>query len=130
MLNKFMKAKQLTLNVFKLIFIDLIWEIIYFPIWWYSSGLYRMAVFCLKKIKRGWYNLGLNIHFKFLFKPMYAQRDFAGRAISFFARLFTLIFKLIVFFVFLIIILLLFLLWLTLPIIIIWQIYLNSKFLS
>ncbi len=125
-----MKIKQTVLNVFKLIFVDLILEIVYFPLWWYSSGLYEIISFCLRQIKKQWENMSLEIHFKFLFKPMYAQRDFAGRAISFFARLIQLILKLIVFLIFSLIILGIFILWITLPIIVIWQIIINYKFLK
>ena len=125
-----MKGKGITINVLKVIVIDIIWEILYFPIWWYSSGLIRIFYFCLKRIKKEWNNLGLSIHFKFLFTPMYAQKDFAGRAISFFMRLINLIFKSVVFLILLSWYLLLFLLWITLPIIIIWQIYLNLNFLN
>lgn len=125
-----MKAKQAALNIFKLIFIDLILEIIYFPLWWYSSGLYRAGLFCLQQIKKQWNNMGLSIHFKFLFKPMYAQRDFTGRVISFFARFIQLIFKSLAFVVFGLISLGIFLLWIVLPIIIVWQIKINYKFLK
>ena len=125
-----MKIKQAALNIFKLIFVDLILEIIYFPLWWYSSGLYRTGVFCLQQIKKQWNNMGLGIHFKFLFKPMYAQRDFAGRVISFFARLVQLIFKLVAFLIFILIFLLIFILWIALPLIVLWQIKINFKFLN
>jgi hypothetical protein len=125
-----MKIKQNILSFLKLIFIDLIVEIIYFPFWWYSSGLYRTGIFCLQQIKKQWDNMGLAIHIKFLFKPMYAQRDFAGRVISFFARLIQLIFKLIIFLVFIVIFLLIFLLWMALPLIILWQIKINYEFLN
>jgi hypothetical protein len=125
-----MKIKQTSLNILKLIFVDLILEIIYFPFWWYSSGLYRTGVFCLKKIKEQWNNMGLGIHFKFLFKPMYAQRDFAGVMISFFIRLIQLIFKLSIFLVIILVFLLIFLLWIVLPLIVIWQIKINLKFLN
>ena len=125
-----LKMKQVILNIFKLIFVDLILEIIYFPFWWYSSGLYKTGVFCLQKIKEQWNNMGLSIHFRFLFKPMYAQRDFAGRAISFFIRTIQLIFKLFSFLVFILVFLVIILLWIVLPIIIIWQIKINYKFIK
>ena len=74
--------------------------------------------------------MGLSIHLKFLFKPMYAQRDFAGRVISFFARFIQLIFKLVAFLVSILLFLIVFLLWIALPMIIIWQIVINLKFLK
>jgi len=125
-----MKIKQTIFNILKLIFVDLVLEIIYFPFWWYSSGLYRTGVFCLKGIKNQWNNMGLAIHFKFLFKPMYAQRDFAGRVISFFARFIQLIFKLVALLVSILSFLIVFLFWIALPMIIIWQVVINLKFLK
>jgi hypothetical protein len=125
-----MKIKQITLNILKLIFVDLVLEILYFPLWWYSFGLYKTGFFCIKKMKKQWNNMSLSIHFKFLFKPMYAQRDFAGRLISFFARLVQLVFKLVAFFIFIFIFIFIFLLWISLPLFVIWQIKLNLKFLT
>lgn len=120
-----MKVKNFWIKVFKIIFIDIVWEIFYFPFWWYSVGFYRIVVFFIKKIKKEWYNLGIGIHFKFLFKPMYAQRDFSGRVISFFARIIQLIFKLIVFLIIFFIFLIFIVLWIILPAFIVWQIYIN-----
>ncbi len=120
-----MKVKNFWVMVFKIIFIDIIWEVFYFPFWWYSLGFYRVIVSLIKKTKKEWYNLGIGIHFKFLFKPMYAQRDFSGRVISFFARIIQLIFKLIVFLLISLIFLIFIILWILLPAFIIWQIYIN-----
>jgi len=124
-----MKPKKNIIEILKILVIDIIGEIIYFPLWWYSSGLYRTGVFCLKGIKKQWENMGMAIHFKFLFKPMYAQRDFAGRMISFFARLIQLVFKLVSFLVIILLFLLVFSLWIVLPIIVLWQIKINFKFI-
>ena len=125
-----MKAKNNIVNILKIILVDIIWEIIYFPLWWYSSGVYRTGVFCVRHIQKQWINMGLSIHLKFLFKPMYAQKDFAGRVISFFARFIQLIFKLVAFLVSILLFLIVFLLWIALPMIIIWQIVINLKFLK
>lgn len=125
-----MNIKKPIINILKLIFVDLILGIIYFPLWWYSSGLYRTGFFCCQQIKKQWHNMGLSISLKFLFKPMYAQRDFAGRLISFFARSIQLIFKLVSFLIFVVVFFLLFLAWIALPIFVLWQIKINLKFLS
>ena len=117
-------------KVLKLIFIDFIWEIIYFPIWWFSRGAYGALIFSMKKIKTTWHNLGISIQLKFLFKPMYAQHDFTGRAISFFMRFFVLIFKFLTFLIASIFYILLFFAWLALPLLILWQIYKNYQFIN
>ena len=59
-----------------------------------------------------------------LFTPMYGQYDWQGRIISFFVRLFQLIFRLIGFGVFFILILVLPILWLAFPVLVIYQIIL------
>ena len=68
------------------VFTDLVLDIVYFPIWWYTRGLKQttLALFgFLQNRERG---LGLFVWIRNIFKPMYAQSDFAGIAISFFMR--------------------------------------------
>lgn len=69
------------------IILKTIGEIVYFPIWWYSVGLWESV----RKIARFWLNqeksLGFTIWAKNIFVPMYGQHDWAGRLISFFIRL-------------------------------------------
>ncbi len=118
------------IKVLKVIVIDLIWEIIYFPIWWYTVGLYRAVSFCMRGVARRWHSLGLEIQFKFLFKPMYAQSDFTGRVISFLMRFSGLIFKFFAWLIVVIVFILIFALWIILPIIVLWQIKLNINFIN
>lgn len=107
----------------KFIVVDLIGEAVYFPLWWYSRGLLNAGRWCLEKVKAGNRRLGITIWLANLFVPMYGQRDYAGRIISFFIRIVQIIFRLILFFIWLIIILALFLFWLILPIFVIYQIF-------
>jgi len=85
----------------------LIWlvlrDIVYFPLWWYISGLRRTALgvwnFWVRKQKA----LGLFIWLKNIFTPMYGQRDFFGKLISFVMRLVQIIFRgvlMLVYFIF------------------------------
>lgn len=68
-------------------------EVVYFPIWWYSVGLWEF----IKKAVRFWLNqekaLGFTIWAKNILVPMYGQYDWAGRIISFFIRLIQIIFR-------------------------------------
>lgn len=125
-----MKSNGFLLDMLKLIFVDIIWEIIYFPIWWYSKGFCDLIIYFVDKAKRQSYALGISIGFKFLFRPMYAQNDFSGRAISFFMRFFVLIFKMIFFVLFLVLLFFWVFVYLALPIFAIWQIYLNFTYLK
>lgn len=108
----------------KYIIIDLLGDLLYFPVWWYTSGFKKFVFFCIKKIKNVENSLGISIWLNNLFVPMYGQYDLQGRIISFFARLFQFIVRLIGFGVFFILILLLPIIWLVFPMFIIYQIVL------
>jgi hypothetical protein len=69
------------------IILQILGEILYFPWWWYSTGLARLVV----GLGKFWLNqeqvLGVGVWIKNIFVPMYGQRDLASRAISFVMRL-------------------------------------------
>jgi hypothetical protein len=98
------------------IIISLIFEIVYFPVWWYSVGLGR----AIKNIWHFWRDqekvLGFLVWAKNIFVPMYGQYDWAGRLISFMVRLVQIIFRGFVLFIWLILCLFALLAWLALPI--------------
>ncbi|MDD4304094.1 MAG: hypothetical protein PHW42_00770 [Patescibacteria group bacterium] len=125
-----MRSSSFLLDILKLIFVDIIWKIIYFPIWWYSKGFFDLLINFIEKVKRQSYALGIFIGFKFLFRPMYAQNDFSGRIISFFMRLIVLIFKIFIFILFLVVLFFGVAIYLALPVFVIWQIYLNFVYLK
>lgn len=62
-------------------------DVIFFPIWWYTKGI----VYVLEKItysaRRQSALLAIDLWVKNIFVPMYGQRDWQGRIISFFIRL-------------------------------------------
>jgi hypothetical protein len=101
------------------IIISLILEILYFPIWWYSVGFYRL----LKNVWDFWRNqeksLGFLIWAKNIFVPMYGQSDWAGRLISFLVRLVQIIFRGFVLLLWLLVCLVVVILWLALPLLLI-----------
>lgn len=108
----------------KYISVDLIGDILLFPLWWYTKGLKKTVLFCVKKAKNAENALGLKIWLTSLFKPMYAQYDWQGRIISFFMRIFQIIIRSFLFVVSLIFIFILPIIWLGLPIFVIFQIVL------
>jgi len=75
------------------VFARFIAGVIFFPFWWYSVGFGRF----LTKVFRFWQEeqriLGFSVWLKNIFVPMYGQHDFSGRLISFFIRLFQVIFR-------------------------------------
>lgn len=97
------------------IILQILGEILYFPIWWYSVGFGRL----IKNAWRFWRNqertLGFSIWAKNIFVPMYGQRDWASRIISFFVRLVQIIARGIILMFWLLIILIILILWLAFP---------------
>jgi len=75
--------------------LQLIWglvrDVIYFPLWWYGPGFWRL----LKGVGRFWGRkqaaLGFLVWLSNLFVPMYGQHDFLGRLVSFLMRFFQII---------------------------------------
>jgi len=116
---------NLALNSIKSALGDLLADVLYWPFWWYSRGLLKAAKFCLGEIKDQQERLGLWVWLKNIFTPMYGQYDWEGRLISFLVRLVQVIFRAILLMVWAVLMFLLFLVWLTTPVFVIYQLYLN-----
>lgn len=97
-------------------------DILYFPIWWYTSGLKKRAIGFVNNLRSLSRYFGFKILITHLFKPMFGQYDWKGRIISFFMRLVQIIIYLIVFLISAIFLFALLLVWVFLPIVAIWQI--------
>ncbi len=118
-------AKNILAPASKLLFLDLIGEILFFPIWWYSTGLKNTLSYLGNGVKSANYSLGVALLLKHIFQPMYGQYDRAGRAISLVMRLFIIIYKLILFIFILAYYLAVVLFWLVLPLAVAWGIVTN-----
>ena len=59
----------------------------YFPVCCYTKGAARMAGICFKTVAEQARDYGVNVWIKNLFNPMFGQRDFWGKLISFWLRL-------------------------------------------
>lgn len=104
------------MQVLALIAIDYLKEILYFPLWWYSAGLILTLKWAGHKIV-GFENVtGFSIWLFNIFTPMYGENDFWGRFISFFIRLFQIIFRGIALLIYVVIIFALVVLWLLAPV--------------
>lgn len=123
----------MTENIFwqtiKILALDWVGEILYFPIWWYGPGLKRIFLHTWHRIHALAGNLALKIMLRNLFRPMFGQYDRAGRTISFFMRLLLIISRSVVFIILSIIYLSLLLVWVLLPIFVVWQLFANFIFL-
>ena len=123
----------MTNNIFytstKYVLIDLIGDILYWPLWWYSKGTVKAGLFCLNEIKAQEERLGVMIWIKNISTPMFGQYDIEGRLISFFVRIIQIIARIILLLVWAIFMIALFLGWLILPVVIGYQIFNNFLWL-
>ena len=74
------------LKLLKYIFIDILAEIVYFPIWWYTRGLLKLVKNLFQELKNQSRALALGLWLKNLLKPMYGDCTREGRMVSFFMR--------------------------------------------
>jgi hypothetical protein len=118
-------AQKVTAGLFRDIFLDIIREILYFPIWWYTKGLALAANFSWQRIKNMEVRLGVKVWVVNIFKPMFGQRDIAGILISFFMRIFQIIGRTLVLFLWSLVMVLVFFAWIALPVIVVLGIILN-----
>jgi len=113
----------------KSILVDLIGDVIYFPIWWYTAGLAQVLKSFARNIKSMASQLALRLLVLNILKPMFAQYDRAGRIISFFMRIVILVGRAVYFVLYLIVQAALVLVWLLLPIVAVLRLidmYLNA----
>ncbi|MFH1367350.1 MAG: hypothetical protein ABIH38_05240 [Patescibacteria group bacterium] len=109
----------------KFIFKELVLDVIYFPVWWYTKGLKKAWIFFTGEVSDWANRLSLKILFKSMFKPMYGDYSRSGRIISFFMRIIVFGFKLILMVIWLTVLLVIFLLWAVMPVFIVYLIILN-----
>ncbi|MFH1030734.1 MAG: hypothetical protein V1770_05775 [bacterium] len=105
------------------IFLDLIGDIFYFPVWWYTKGAKKVFLSCVREVKEIQKYLALFVWIRNIFTPMYAQYDWQGRIISFFMRLVQIILRGIFLVIWSVFYMSLFLCWLVLPFLIGWQMW-------
>jgi hypothetical protein len=101
---------------------EFIFEILYFPVWWYSRGLLRVLLWAKNFLARKIKSTGILIWLKNIFTPMYGQSDWAGILISFITRVLQIIFRAIAMFFWITWSLIIITLWLLFPIIVVFEI--------
>lgn len=100
----------------KFIFLELLWQTIWFPFWWYGKGTVKFLSLIITEIKDFSHAVNLGILARYLFQPMYGLRDFWSRFISFPVRLVYLLVLLVLVLIWTLILLSLLVIWLMLPI--------------
>ena len=107
--------------ILKDLFLDTVVEVLYFPVWWYSRGLKKAALFCFLRFKDGWQNLALVIFIKNFFKPMYGQKGWDAYVLSLASHFIHLVFRLFLMFLWALLWVFILFAWVTLPIFTIWK---------
>lgn len=78
-------------EIAKLVFIDLLGSFVWFPIWWYTTGLKKFINWCWQGLQYRYKQYAFEVWIKNFFVPMYAQYDWTGRLISVFMRFFVIL---------------------------------------
>lgn len=86
-LKKLPMTKSITARATTFLLRELLGEVLFFPVWWYSVGLRRWSWGLLNQLAAAEYRLGLRPLLKNIWQPMYGDRTRSGRIISFFMRL-------------------------------------------
>ena len=123
--NFLIMTQNIVWKSLRYVLIEILLDFVYFPLWWYTRGLKKVALFCLEQIKNWGGRLSLRILFANLLKPMYSDYSKSGRIISLFLRIIVFGFKLILMVVWIIILLIIFFVYLLFPPFIIYQIILT-----
>lgn len=83
--------------VAKLLFVDLIGSVVWFPVWWYTKGLALVVFKTIIALRYRSQSYGFGIWIRNFFVPMYGQHDLVGRIISVFMRFVVLVGRAIAF---------------------------------
>ena len=103
--------------------LEFIWDIIYFPLWWYSGGTKRALIGSYHLWQDGNIQLAPGLWLKNIFVPMFGQYSFEGRLVSFFVRLANVIIRSVGLLIWTIVVLILFSLWLVFPIFVAYMLF-------
>ncbi len=118
-----MKTNNFPLNLVKYTIFDLAKHLLYWPLWWYTSGFLVTLKSIGSHILTAWNSLALGVWLKNIFRPMYGQYDTASRIISFIMRLIQIAVRMVIMIVVTFILLLLIVAYLILPPLTIWMLY-------
>lgn len=102
--------------------LKIIKEFAYFPLWWYSKGAWHFLLKISEFLSSRERGLALRVWLENILVPMYGQYDIVSRFISFFMRVFQIIFRSIIMLFWLLVCFIVFLVYLIIPVLAIYQI--------
>lgn len=117
-----MQNKSIVLKSIQFVLKDFVFDIIYWPIWWYTKGLVLVLKFLWVQFIHQENTLGVRIWAKNLLIPMFGQSDWQGRLISFFVRLANLIFRFFILLLFVFLLFLVLILYIIIPLFSVFQV--------
>jgi hypothetical protein len=96
-------------------------DILYFPAWWYSRGLFNTVKNMLDFLSQRQKSLALMVWIKNIHKPMYGQYDWQGIIISVFMRIVQIIIRSIIMLFWCLFAIAVILVWIFLPLLVIYE---------
>ena len=105
--------------------LELVLDIIYFPVWWYTGGVKHAGMFCYGLLQDANYFLAPGLWLKNMFVPMFGQTDLQGRLMSIFMRFANFIGRSIGFLIWFFVVIFIFILWLVFPIFVIYMLIIS-----
>lgn len=106
-------------------FAQLIFDIVFAPIWWYTTGFVKFLRWAFVFEKDRFQKVGVYVWIRNIFVPMYGERSKSGRIISFFMRLVQIIFRLGFMALYTMMVLAMIVVYLALPVLVVYQLYLQ-----
>lgn len=98
---------------------EVFFEIVYFPVWWYSRGILFIGTHLARYFSLGNEVLAPGLWWRNLLVPMYGQYNWQGRIISFIIRLIQGVVRAILLVLWLVVLCLVFMVWVLTPVAII-----------
>ncbi|HBU06781.1 MAG TPA: hypothetical protein DEB09_01730 [Candidatus Magasanikbacteria bacterium] len=105
--------------------LEFVFDLVYFPIWWFTGGVKQALKFCYGLMQDANMFMAPGLWLKNMFVPMYGQTDWQGRLMSIFMRFINVIGRSIGLFIWFLVVLVLFGLWLAFPIFIVYMLLIS-----
>lgn len=109
------------ISIIKFLLFDVLLDALYTPVWWYTDGLSGMFRFFARNARYGANVIGIGLWVKSLFKPMYGERTWQGRIVSFVMRLIVLFWDSAIYLILLVMLTFVVFAWIFLPPLLVWQ---------
>lgn len=111
--------------IFQRTLLDFILHILFFPIWWYGGGAKKVLIGLVHRLEDASRSLAPLLWMKYIFVPMFGQRDWQGRIVSFLVRFWNVIFRSIALAATAFGLLCVFILWIAFPMIVVYFLLLS-----